>query len=81
MDSPCFCPLCQMMNLCNSWVLYLGPHSRLFDEILVYSLFLAAFLSIGGSYTAVMQVARSASTDQVSAINRLNQVMKVQTFV
>uniref|UniRef100_A0A3B3ZB27 G-protein coupled receptors family 1 profile domain-containing protein n=1 Tax=Periophthalmus magnuspinnatus TaxID=409849 RepID=A0A3B3ZB27_9GOBI len=52
---------------CHSLVLYPTAESRLFDEALLYSLFLAAFLSIAGSYAAVMRAAHSLSTDQASA--------------
>ncbi|XP_033834390.1 odorant receptor 131-2-like [Periophthalmus magnuspinnatus] len=57
----------QMAQTCNSLVLYPTAESRLFDEALLYSLFLAAFLSITGSYAAVMRAAWSLSTDQASA--------------
>ncbi|XP_020796773.2 uncharacterized protein LOC110175002 [Boleophthalmus pectinirostris] len=57
----------QMLQTCSSLVLYPTAQSRLFDEALLYSLFLAAFLSIAGSYGAVMRAARSLSTDQASA--------------
>ncbi|KAK7925605.1 hypothetical protein WMY93_007915 [Mugilogobius chulae] len=56
----------QMSQTCNSLVLYPTSQSRLFDEALVYTLFVLAFLSIAGSYAAVMSAARSLSTDQSS---------------
>ncbi|KAK7925606.1 hypothetical protein WMY93_007916 [Mugilogobius chulae] len=57
----------QMSQTCNSLVLYPTSQSRLFNEALVYTLFVVAFFSIAGSYAAVMSAARSLSTDQASA--------------
>ncbi|KAK7925604.1 hypothetical protein WMY93_007914 [Mugilogobius chulae] len=57
----------QMTDLCNSLLLYPTPHSQVFGEALVYTLFVVAFLSIAGSYAAVMRTANSLSTDQASA--------------
>ncbi|CAL9685017.1 unnamed protein product [Knipowitschia caucasica] len=56
-----------MTRSCNTLVLYPSKESKLFDEALIYSLYLGAFVSIAGSYAAVMKTANSLATDQVSA--------------